>query len=71
MLLATEIAMKFICRHCDEPTIGTPYRVVSEEAGVILLDMIVCHSCVEQAKDLGLQTEEMKFNPIRKLRAVV
>ncbi|MGH7824205.1 MAG: hypothetical protein ACREQ7_03390 [Candidatus Binatia bacterium] len=62
--------MKFICRHCDELTEGAPYRVVSEEAGVILLDMIVCHSCYLQAKNLGLHTEAIKLPASRKLRAV-
>ena len=51
--------MKFICRHCDTLTEGLAYRVRSEEAGVILLDMIVCHSCFEQAKKLGLSAKEV------------
>jgi hypothetical protein len=51
--------MKFICRHCDTSTDGLAYRVTSEEAGVMLLDMIVCHSCFERAKDLGLDVKEI------------
>jgi RNase P subunit RPR2 len=54
-------AMEFICRHCDKLTIGAPYRVMSEESGVILLDMIVCQSCYEQARDLGLHAEEISL----------
>jgi len=50
----------FICRHCDKFTTGVPYRVMSEEAGVVLLDMIVCHSCCERAKNLGLHVKEIK-----------
>lgn len=65
-----KLPMKFICRHCDELTVGTPYRVVSEEAGVILLDMIVCHACFVQARNLGLKTEEITSDDTRKLRAV-
>jgi hypothetical protein len=51
--------MEFVCRHCDKLEKGPPYRVTSEEAGVILLDMIVCRSCSEQAKRLGLKAEEI------------
>jgi hypothetical protein len=41
---------------------GARYRVTSREAGEILLDMIVCHSCSEQAKDLGLDVERSKHH---------
>jgi len=51
--------MKFFCRHCDEIVVGKPYRVISEENGVILLDMTVCHSCYEQARALGLYSEAL------------
>lgn len=47
--------MEFFCRHCDEMIVGTPYRVISEENGVVLLNMTVCHACHEQAKALGLE----------------
>ena len=47
-----------ICEHCDEKFHGTAYRVTSEEDGVVLLDMIVCHSCSIEARRLGLQTKE-------------
>jgi len=33
---------------------------MSEEAGVVLLDMIVCHSCCERAKNLGFHVKEIK-----------
>ena len=49
--------MTFVCRHCDEPIFGHPYRVTSEEDGVILLDMIVCATCAFEAKCLQLHTE--------------
>jgi len=49
--------MKFFCRHCDEIVKDKPYRVISEEKGVILLDMMVCHSCYEKARELGLYSE--------------
>jgi hypothetical protein len=54
--------MEFFCRHCDEIATGSRYRVFSEEDGVILLDMIVCRSCYEQARDLGLDGEEVKLD---------
>jgi hypothetical protein len=69
MQLALRTLMKFICRHCDALTVGTAYRVVSEEAGVILLDMIVCHACFIQARNLGLQTEEITSDASHRLRA--
>jgi hypothetical protein len=60
--------MKFLCRHCDQVKSGRPYRVVSkEEAGDILLDMIVCHSCYVQARDLGLNVEAIDSHRSRKL----
>jgi hypothetical protein len=51
--------MEFICQHCGQLTKGLPYRVTSEEAGEILLDMIVCYSCSEQATNLGLHVEKI------------
>jgi hypothetical protein len=51
--------MKFFCRHCDELAVGQPYRVTSEEDGVILLNMTVCRPCCEQAKALGLHSESI------------
>jgi superfamily II helicase len=51
--------MKFLCRHCDQMITGKRYRVLSQEDGVTLLDMIVCHSCRERAKELGLRAEEI------------
>jgi hypothetical protein len=51
--------MEFVCPHCDQLTKGPAYKVTSEEAGVVLLEMIVCHSCSEEAKDLGLDVKEI------------
>jgi RNase P subunit RPR2 len=58
--LAEITTMKFFCRHCDKVVIGRPYRVTSEENGVTLLDMTVCHSCDEQARALGLHSEAVR-----------
>jgi hypothetical protein len=54
--------MEFICRHCDEVATGKRYRVFSEEDGVTLLDMIVCRSCYDQARQLGLDGEEVELD---------
>ena len=51
--------MGWICQHCGAPFIDPPHRVVSEESGVVLLDLIVCHLCHVQAQKLGLRSEEM------------
>ena len=54
--------MEFLCQHCDEMATGTMYRVFSEEDGVLLLNMIVCRSCYDQARQLGLDGEEVKLD---------
>ena len=51
--------MNDICRHCDELIVGNAYRVISEEDGVALLNMVVCASCAAVAKSLLLHTEEI------------
>lgn len=61
--LLKQSGMKFFCRHCDEVVAGQPYRVISEENGVVLLDMTVCHSCYEQARALGLYSEVLSSEP--------
>jgi len=47
-----------ICEHCGELYEGKAYRVTSEEDGILLLDMIVCHSCSIEARRLGLDTRK-------------
>jgi|AmaraimetFIIA100_FD_contig_41_18653843_length_864_multi_6_in_0_out_0_1 hypothetical protein len=49
--------MEWMCDHCLALFAGVPYRVKSEESGVVLLDMIVCHYCYLEARKLGLRTE--------------
>lgn len=58
LLLKIMNIIDLICEHCDKKFLGTAYRVTSEEDGVVLLDMIVCHSCSIEARTLGLQTKE-------------
>ena len=55
--------MGWICQHCDAPFVDQPYRVKSEEAGIVLLDLIVCHRCHMQARELGLSTEKIEVQP--------
>ena len=52
--------MKFLCRRCNHITKQKPYRVTSEDGGVVLLDLLVCPSCARLAKNLGLPTVKME-----------
>jgi hypothetical protein len=60
---AGELMSEIICGHCDLPISGKAYRVISEEDGVVLLDMIVCERCRSEAQLLGLKTEELGSLP--------
>ena len=51
--------MNQTCQHCGGSIVGNAYRVTSEEAGITLLDMIVCSPCFEEAKRLHLHAEEI------------
>ena len=51
--------MKFVCGRCNHITKQNPYRVTTEDAGVVLLNMIVCSSCARVAKRLGLPAVKM------------
>jgi hypothetical protein len=50
---------EILCDHCEGPLIGIAYRVLSEEDGVKLLDMVVCHGCYLEARRIGLATAEL------------
>lgn len=52
--------MGWICQHCGAPFADSPYRVKSEDSGIVLLDLIVCRRCHTQAQELGLRTEAIK-----------
>jgi hypothetical protein len=52
-------SMDRICQHCCELIVGNAYRVTSEEAGITLLDVIVCSLCCMEAKRLHLHAEEI------------
>jgi hypothetical protein len=51
--------MEFVCRRCTHFT-KTPYRVTTEDGGVVLLNMFVCPSCARLAQSLGLATVKME-----------
>jgi len=51
--------MEFVCRRCTHFT-KTPYHVTTEDACVVLLNMLVCPSCARLAKSLGLPTVKME-----------
>ena len=51
------------CDHCERTLTSKAYRVISEDsAGGILLNMIVCHPCNQQAQELGLKTHEFNLD---------
>jgi hypothetical protein len=56
--------MEFVCEHCGKLETSSVYQVVSEEGGIVLLDMIVCHSCYLQAKNLGLDAKEIDLSGV-------
>ena len=66
LLLRHAQIMKWKCDHCRAYFAGVPYRVKSEESGVVLLDMIVCHYCYLQAQKLGLRTEESSLRDLHR-----
>ena len=52
--------MEFACRRCDQITKQKPYRVTTEDRGVVLLNMLVCPSCARLARSLGLATVKVQ-----------
>ena len=49
------------CDHCEGILLyNKAYRVRSQDHGAILLDMIVCYPCHMEAKNLGLETDELQ-----------
>jgi hypothetical protein len=52
------------CDHCERRLASKAFRVISEDAGGILLDMIVCHPCNQKAQELGLKTREINLDEL-------
>ena len=62
--------MEFLCEHCGKAIGRQPFHVTSEAAGTILLNLIVCAPCAEQAANLGLRTTQLNLSAARgKIRA--
>jgi len=68
--LLLPLLMEFVCRHCSELCEGDAYRVMSEQDGVVLLDMIVCYQCSLEARELALSTQKIDL-PRRGVSQVV
>jgi len=54
----------FTCERCREYFGGDPYRVISEDDGERLLDMLVCYGCYMEATQLGLDTETIEISQV-------
>jgi hypothetical protein len=49
-----------ICGHCEGILFNNKaYRVRSQDHGLTLLDMVVCYACNLEAKNLGLESDEL------------
>ena len=60
MLQASDLPVnEILCDHCEGSLTGNAYRVLSEEDGMRLLDMVVCHACYLEARRIGLETAEL------------
>jgi hypothetical protein len=58
------MATERLCDHCERALSGKAYRVISEDPGGILLNMLVCHPCNEKAQELGLETREIDLDQL-------
>jgi coenzyme F420-reducing hydrogenase beta subunit len=54
----------YACERCQECLAGKTYRVLSENDGEKLLDMLVCHGCYIEASRLGLDAEAVEGGQI-------
>jgi hypothetical protein len=52
----------YTCERCGEHSAGSPYRVISENDGETLFDLVVCYGCYMEAAQLGLHTEAIEFS---------
>jgi RNase P subunit RPR2 len=54
-------AAHMMCDHCDGILLNNKaYRVRTEDDGLLLLDMTVCHACNLEAQNLGLKTVQVQ-----------
>lgn len=59
LLPCANMVREMFCDHCERALTSKAYRVISEDPGGILLDMLVCHPCNQKARELGLKTCEV------------
>jgi hypothetical protein len=55
---------ELFCDHCERVLTNKAYRVISEDPGGILLNMLVCHPCNQKAQELGLKTREVNLDEL-------
>ena len=51
--------MEYYCEHCHCYRNGDVYRVISDEFGLVRLDIIVCYECSLDARRLGLRADKL------------
>ena len=55
------VAPNSTCDHCQGILLNRKaYRVRTHDQGLVLLDMVVCYACNLEAKNLGLETDELQ-----------
>jgi hypothetical protein len=59
MFFAHHARMEYYCEHCHRYRKGDAYRVISDEFGLVRLDIIVCYECYLDARRLGLRANKM------------
>jgi hypothetical protein len=62
--------MEFLCEHCERAIGSQPFQITSEDADIILLNLIVCAPCAEQAVNLGLKVTQLNLSIARNKRRV-
>ena len=59
------MARELLCDHCERTLTSKAYRVISEDPGGVLLNMLVCHPCNQKARELGLETREINLDELQ------
>ena len=59
------MASELFCDHCERTLTSKAYRVISEDPGGVLLNMLVCHPCNQKARELGLETLELNLDELQ------
>jgi RNase P subunit RPR2 len=58
---AASLGENSTCDHCEGILLNNKrYRVRTQDHGLVLLDMVVCYACNLEAKNLGLETDELQ-----------